>query len=113
MKTLHHFLAAVRGDTALARGLAEAIADRQGPESDVAAAAYAKAAGFEVTARDIEAFRTSTTCNGALSDEELDAVSGAGFFDDFGKFVSNSVRDADQATLKLWNNACDGIAKVL
>jgi len=89
-EAMHDFAAALRGDEQAARGLAAAVGDKRGAEAAEAFAAHARTSGFEVTAEDVETLRRSAALEGALSDDELDAVSGAGMFDFGGVFFDPS-----------------------
>jgi len=80
MQALNDFAAALRGDEEMAQGLAAAIGDKQGGEGMEAFVAFAQQRGFTVTTQDVEELRQAEDREGVLSDNELDAVSGAGFF---------------------------------
>ncbi|SMC91945.1 hypothetical protein SAMN06297251_11292 [Fulvimarina manganoxydans] len=75
---MNDFANAVRSDEAMARDLAVALEGRE--ESDVPEVftTFAQQRGFEVTADDVLAFQQSADGDGALSDDDLAAVSGAG-----------------------------------
>ncbi|MCQ0988071.1 Nif11-like leader peptide family RiPP precursor [Jiella marina] len=99
MKTLNDFATTVQGDETLARGLANAIGDRQGPEAAEAFAAYARAAGFDVNADEVEAASQAAAPQGALWDDQLDAVAGGGFFFDAASFVTRNALDVTITSL--------------
>ncbi|MCQ0988067.1 Nif11-like leader peptide family RiPP precursor [Jiella marina] len=81
IQSMKDFANAARADEEMASGLAAAIGERTGRDAEDAILAYARTCGFDVTAQDIEALRRPPSADGALSDDELDAVSGAGLFD--------------------------------
>ncbi|MCQ0988068.1 Nif11-like leader peptide family RiPP precursor [Jiella marina] len=78
-KTLNDFAAALRGDETLSAGLASAIGRKRDAEAAEAFVVYGREHGFDVTAEDAEAYRQAAGGESSLTDEELDAVAGAGY----------------------------------
>ena len=89
IEAVNDFAVAMRHDDGMARGLAAAVEDKADGEAAEAFVAYARQHGFEVTVEDLEGIRRSAAQQRELSDEELDAVSGAGIFDLVGQVAAH------------------------
>lgn len=76
-ESLNDFAAALRGHDAMAEGLVAAKAGKTEGEAREAFAAYARDCGYAVTRQDVEALMAAAQAGeGALSDDQLDTVSG-------------------------------------
>ncbi|SMC91907.1 nif11-like leader peptide domain-containing protein [Fulvimarina manganoxydans] len=84
MHALNDFADAMRTDADMAKGLVAAVGQKEDDEAREAFADYARQHGFDVTAQDLAKLRRQAESEGALSDEDLEAVSGAGLFDSIG-----------------------------
>ncbi|MCQ0988066.1 hypothetical protein [Jiella marina] len=82
-KSMNEFAALLHRDEEMARRFVAAIGGKHEEEGVIAIVEFAQARGFDVAAQDLEKLRLPAAADGALSDEELDAVSGAGLFLDF------------------------------
>ena len=78
--TMNAFLTAAASDAEMAEGLAAAIGDREGNAACVAVAEYATSKGYALSAEDADAGRRAVLdaleARGALSDEQLESVTG-------------------------------------
>ncbi len=78
--TMNAFLAAAASDEEMAEGLAAAIGDKDGNAACVAVAEYATSRGYALSPEDADAGRRAVLDaleeRGALSDEQLESVTG-------------------------------------
>ncbi|MCQ0988072.1 Nif11-like leader peptide family natural product precursor [Jiella marina] len=82
IEAMSAFAEAARADQEMADGLAGCLNGNAGTEAVETFAAYAQARGFAVTVEDVLTLQPSSDGDGTLSDAELDAVSGAGHWED-------------------------------
>ncbi|MCQ0988069.1 hypothetical protein [Jiella marina] len=90
IEAMNEFAKTLRQDPEMARGAAAAIGERRDGDALEALATYARERGFEVSAQDVETERRAAAGEGNLSDDQLEAVSGAGMFDFGGVFFDPS-----------------------
>jgi predicted ribosomally synthesized peptide with nif11-like leader len=77
IEALNAFANALRTDPEIARGLSAAVEQNQAGDAAQGFAAYAREHGFAVTREDVAALQAAARNEeGALSDEQLETVSG-------------------------------------